>query len=45
MAKLKVMKINTGVDRQVMSGIGRFLKNTDSALKTGVYGVKRKRRK
>jgi len=45
MAKLKVMKIGTGVDKQVMSGIGQFLKHTDGALKTGMYATKLRKRK
>jgi hypothetical protein len=42
--KLKIVKINTGVDKQVMSGIGKFLKNSNSAIRAGAYGVKRRRK-
>jgi len=41
---LKVIKINTGVDKTVMGGIGKFLKHSNDALRTGVYGKKKRRK-
>lgn len=42
--KLKIVKINTGVDKQVMGGISKFLKNSNRAIRSGGYGIKRRRK-
>lgn len=42
--RLKTVKINTGVDKQVMGGIGKFLKHSNNAIRAGAYGVKRRRK-